>query len=122
MVSQIDITNIIAEINGLLPQLSNFITQFNNLINQNNVNIIFDAMGNMSLDAPGNMTDLEINFLSKRVNVIDALITSHKSSITNLFQQVSNIDKGSNITNSSNITELTSLRNQFEILKTTYKN
>lgn len=78
-------------------------------------------MGNMSLDAPVSMTDLEINSLSKRINVIDALITSHKSSITNLFQQV-NMENASNTTNHSNIAELTNLKAQFETLKAAYKN
>jgi len=121
MTSQFDLTSIIADINGLLPQLSNFISQINTLVNQNNIQIIVDAAGNMSLDAPGSMTDLELNSLSKRINVIDALIASHKSNITTLFQQASNIENASKIADSSQVSELASLSTRFDALKVSYK-
>jgi hypothetical protein len=56
-VSPVELTDITLKINELLPQLADFISQFHSIILTNNINVITDAGGNMSLDVPGTMSD-----------------------------------------------------------------
>lgn len=42
-----DISEIITEVNTLLPQLANFINQFNTAVSQSEINVITDSIGNM---------------------------------------------------------------------------
>lgn len=103
-----DLTYILSEVNTLLPQLSNFVTQFNNLVLETSINVITDSSGNMSIDVPNNMTDAEADKISKRISIIDRLITNHSNKIQTLLDKGLNLEaetkiKDNNYTNSSDL-------------------
>ncbi len=53
------LTEIITQIDIILPQLSEFINQFNNLVQNANINIITEVDGTLSIDVPISMSDSE---------------------------------------------------------------
>ena len=82
-----ELTEVTLKINELLPQLSDFINQFNNIILTNNINVITDVSGTMSLDVPGTMSDADAEKISKRISIIDRLITTRGQAINDLLQK-----------------------------------
>ena len=83
-----DLSQIITDLNSLLPQLSKFINQFNSVITETGVNVITDSTGNMDLDVPQNMSDDEATKISTRIGIIDRLITTRGQEINDLLQNV----------------------------------
>lgn len=81
-----EFTEIISKVNELLPQLSDFISQFHNTILTNNINVITDVSGNMSIDVPGTMSDMDAEKISKKLNILDRLISVRTLEINNLLQ------------------------------------
>ena len=61
-----EFTEVKLKINELLPQFSDFISQFNNMVLTNNINVITDASGNMSLDVPGTMSDTDAETIGNK--------------------------------------------------------
>lgn len=88
-----DFTEILTKLNELLPQLSEFIGQFNHVVLSNNINVTTDSMGNMSIDVPSSMPDVQADTLSKRVGIIDRLITTRGQEIDGLLQRGLEIEK-----------------------------
>jgi hypothetical protein len=72
--SSLELTEIIHQVNVLLPQLSDFISQFHQLVATNSINVITETNGNMSIDVPVSMSDMEAEKLSKRINILDRVI------------------------------------------------
>lgn len=89
--SNLDLTNIIAEVSCLLPQLADFRNQFNNVVNQTGINVIRDSAGNMSTDVPTDLPYYVANKISTRIGIIDRLITTHGQEINELLQKGLNI-------------------------------
>ena len=81
-----EFTEIMSKINELLPQLSDFISQFHNTILTNNINVITDVSGNMSIDVPGTMSDIDAEKISKKLNILDRVISVRTLEINNLLQ------------------------------------
>ena len=79
--------NIIAEVNTILPQLSDFINQFGSLVTTKNINVISDVEGNLSIDVPNDMPDVEITEVTKKIGILDRLITTRGQQINELFQE-----------------------------------
>ncbi len=79
--------DIVSEVNRLLPQLAEFITQFKALVADTGINVVSDAHGNMSIDVPMKMSDIEANNVSTRIGIIDRLITQNGTTINSLFQK-----------------------------------
>jgi hypothetical protein len=119
--SGLDLSSIVAEVNTLLPQLANFIDQFNNIITQSGINVITDSSGNMSIDVPHNMPDLEAEKISKRIGIIDRLITSHGNSLNDLFQKGLSIENKLKANNPNYVSELKDYIAEFKKLNVSYK-
>lgn len=116
-----DLSEIIVEVNRLLPQLSDFITQFNNIIIETGVNVVTDSAGNMSIDVPHDMSDSVANRISTRVGIVDRLITTQGTSINDLFQQGLKIEQGLKANNPNYTSQLTDQIAQFKQLNASYK-
>lgn len=119
--SGLDLSSIVTEVNTLLPQLANFIDQFNNVITQSGINVITDATGNMSIDVPHNMPDIEAEKISKRIGIIDRLITSHGNNINDLFQKGLSIENKLKANNPNYVSELKDQIAEFKKLNVSYK-
>ena len=117
----LEITNIISEIDGLLPQLAGFIDQFNTLVIQKSLNVVSDFSGNMAIDVSIDMSNQEADALSKRIGIIDRLIDSHHSSIKDLFERGSNIENKLKAENPNYISELVNRKAEFNKLRVSYK-
>lgn len=83
---------IFTEMDRLFSQLNGFISQFHNFINQNSINVITDAHGELSIDVIGNLDDSTIQQYVNRINIFDRLIRSHIESLENLLERLSNIE------------------------------
>lgn len=81
----VELTEITMKINELLPQLSDFIDQFNSIVLSTKINVITDTSGNMSMDVPNSMPDNEAEMISKRIGIIDRLITTRGQEVNNLL-------------------------------------
>ncbi len=119
--SGMDISNIVTEVNTLLPQLVDFINQFNNLVTQTSINVITDSGGNMSIDVPNSMPESEVNRLTTRLGIIDRLITNHGTSLNDLFQKGLSIENKLKVDNSNYISQLSDQYTQFKKLNASYK-
>lgn len=91
--SGFDLSEIVSEINTLLPQLSDFINQFNDMVNKSGISVVTDSSGNMSIDVPNNMPDSEANKISTRIGIIDRLITTRGQEIDELLQKGVDLEK-----------------------------
>nr|QJQ34974.1 hypothetical protein [Fusarium redolens] len=119
--TMVELTDITLKINELLPQLSDFISQFHNIILTNNINVITDGGGNMSLDVPGNMSDTDAEKFSRRISIIDRLITTRGQEINDLLQKGLEIEgklKKENVNYTSQILDKV---NEFNRLNASYK-
>lgn len=117
----LDISCIVNDINGLLPQLSSFIDQFNNLVTSTNINVVTDTVGNMSIDVPLNMSDVDANNISKRLGIIDRLITTHQTNLSDLFQKGTEIENKLIKENPNYIPQLKEQAVEFKKLNSLYK-
>jgi len=116
-----NLTEIASNIANLLPQLSNFISQFNGVVQSTNVNVITDAMGNMSVDVPGDMSDATANNISKRLGIIDKLITHHGTSINELLQKGLSIEDKLKKADPNYTSILTDKISEFKALNASFK-
>ena len=91
-----DMSSIINELSSLLPQFSGFISQFNEVVSNTGINVISDSAGNLSIDVPKSMPDLEATNLSKRIGIIDRLIATRSQEINDLIQKGLNMGKDYN--------------------------
>jgi hypothetical protein len=112
---------IVTEINRILPQLSNFIEQFNTTASQNNVTVMTDVNGNMSMDVPLSMPEVTYKKISLRLGIIDSLITDRGNCINGLFQEGLKIEKGFIKADSNYTSKLIEQISKFEALNSSYK-
>jgi hypothetical protein len=119
--SNLELTNILVEINTLLPQLSNFLTQFNSVVIETGVNVVSDSVGNMAIDVPNAMPDVDANNVSKRLGIIDRLITSHGNNINDLFNKGLTIENKLQADNPKYTSQLTEKIEEFRRLNASYK-
>nr|QDG01209.1 hypothetical protein [Scytalidium sp.] len=119
--SGMNISNIVTEVNTLLPQLADFISQFNNLITQTGINVITDSSGNMSIDVPNSMPESEVNRLTTRIGIIDRLITNHGTSLNDLFQKGLSIENKLKTDNPNYVSQLSEQITEFKKLNASYK-
>ena len=115
------LTDIILVIGAHLSELSGYITKFNNTVIENGINVITDSEGNLDMDVPANMTKEVGKQVSLKINIIDSLIRTRESDISEL------IDKGLSLQNKINSvdpfykSEILSKVSEFEKLKSIYK-
>lgn len=116
-----DVSSIVTEINGLLPQLADFIGQFHNLVGNTGINVVTDSAGNMARDVPQNMPDSEANYISKKIGVIDRLITTHGQNINDLHQKGLKMEENLKTDNPKHVSQLSDQIYKFKNLNSTYK-
>lgn len=121
LMCNIDILNIVGELNSLLPQLAEFIKQFNDIVTQSGINVVTDTTGNMSIDVPINMSDSEANFISKRIGVIDRLITTRGQEINELLQKGLEAESKLKLENPNYVSQLSEKITEFKRLNASYK-
>lgn len=121
MKSGLDLPSIISEVNVLLPQFVGFIDQFNTLISQSGLNVITDSGGNMSIDVPHSMWDKDAESVSKRIGIIDRLITSHANSLSDLFKEGLSLENKLKVKDPKYVSELAGKVAEFKKLNTSYK-
>ena len=117
----LDLNSIIKEISSLLPNLSVFINQFNEVVSNTGINVITDSAGNLSIDVPKDMSDLEASSISKRVGIIDRLISTRSQEISELIKQGLNMENDLRKSNPNYISELSNKIAEFNRLKSLYK-
>jgi predicted DNA-binding ribbon-helix-helix protein len=78
----------------------------------------------MELDLPGNLPEADVQRLTKRIHIIDSLIDSHNTTISDLFKKGFDLEdklKADNANFSSSLrtkfTEFNSLRNSYKPLQ-----
>jgi hypothetical protein len=116
-----DLNTVIIEISRLLPQLGEFITQFNNLVSSSGVNVLSDAAGNMSVDIPTTMNNVDASQVVRRLGIIDRLINTHGTTINELLQQGLDMEKQIKTTDSNYTSRLTQQIQEFKALNSSYK-
>ena len=116
-----NLNEIINEVNNLLPQLSSFIYQFNSIVTENSINVITEANGNMSLDVPLNMADNKAEQLSRRISIIDRLISNQSEKIENLLDKGLIIEKELKQQNSQYTSQILEKVNELKKLNNLYK-
>lgn len=121
MHSDTGISEIVTEINTLLPQLANFINQFNTTVSQSGINVVTDSVGNMSIDVPQNMPDDVANKISTRIGIIDRLITTRGQEINDLLQKGTHLENKLKMENSNYVSQLTDKIQEFKRLNSLYK-
>ena len=119
--SDMGISEIVTEINTLLPQLANFINQFNTTVNQSGISVITDTIGNMSIDVPKNMPDDVANKVGTRIGIIDRLITTRGQEINDLLQKGMDLEHKLKMENSNYVSQLTEKIKEFNRLNSSYK-
>lgn len=119
--ANLDISNILTELNSLLPQLSNFIQQFNDVVNQTGINVVTDTHGNMSITAPDNISDSMLNETSVRIGVIDRLITTRGQEINDLLVKGLSIEEKLKVRDPGYTSQLSEKIEEFKRLNTNYK-
>jgi predicted component of type VI protein secretion system len=117
----VELTEIAMKINEMLPQLSDFIGQFNNVVSTTNINVITDSSGNMSIDVPVTMSDIEAEKISKRINIIDRLITLRGQEINDLLQKGLNLETKLKSQNPNYTSQILAKVDEFNRLNFSYK-
>jgi hypothetical protein len=75
----------------------------------------------MSIDVPHNMPDIEAEKISKRIGIIDRLITSHGNNLNDLFQKGLSIENKLKANNPNYVSELKDQIAEFKKLNVSYK-
>lgn len=119
--SNLDLSTIVGDLTKLVPQFKGFIEQFNTLINDNCVNVLTDAKGNLFIDVPNSMPEDKSVQISNKVSVLDRLIKAQSESIGDLFKKGSSIESKFKANNANYTSELNELRKTFISLKDSYK-
>lgn len=119
--ADIGISEIVTEINSLLPQLAKFINQFSSTVSQTAVNVVTDSTGSMSIDVPQNMTDDEAQTISTKIGIIDRLITTRGQEINDLLQKGISLENKLKLEDPNYVSQLTDKIKEFKRLNALYK-
>lgn len=117
----IDLGEVVNKVSELMPQFSDFIVQFNNVVMDNSINVITEANGNMSLDVPSSMSDNKAEQLSKRISVLDRLITTRGEEIDTLLHKGLEIEKNIKEQDPQFTSQILEKINEFKRLNNSYK-
>jgi len=115
------LNSIITELTSLIPQLSGFINQFNEIAIANNIAVITDSVGNMSIEVPDDMPDGTAQTLSKRIGVVDRLINDRGATISDLFKKGYDLESNIRSGNSKYVSQLDGKLSIFRELNKSYK-
>lgn len=116
-----ELAELTVKIDELLPQFSDFINQFNNIIMSYSMNVIIDASGNMTLDAPTTMSEIDSPNVSKRIGILDRLIITRGQEIDQLLQKGLSIEADLKKENVNYTSQILDKVNEFKRLNSSYK-
>jgi hypothetical protein len=119
---ELDLSQILIEVNNILPQYSHFIEQFRSIIVNTDANVIVDGSGSMSIDVPASMSDNEAEQLSKKLNVIDSLIRTRNDDLEKLLDKATSIESELSKKNTNYKSQILEKAQEFQRLKNIYKN
>lgn len=119
--SAVDLSEILTEINSLLPQLSHFISQFNSTVIESGITVVTDTSGNMSIDVPNTMSDVQANSISTRIGIIDRLITTRGQQLNELFQKGTVLESKLKIEDPNYKSQFIEKIEEFKRLNSSYK-
>jgi hypothetical protein len=119
--SNLDLFNVITELNTLLPQLADFINQFHNLVNQSGINVVTDIVGNMSIEVPKDMPDSIANNISKRIGIIDRLITTRGQEVNDLLLRGLSLENNIKMENPNYLSQLSEKIAEFKRLNDSFR-
>mgnify|MGYP000958506255 FL=1 len=106
------------ELNNLVPEITNYINQFHSLVTESNINVVTDAHGNLSLDAPSNVSDEHCEYVSKKVGILDRIINTKFDEADKLIEQGNAMEKEIKSSNKNSqiqtkLSELKELKNRY---------
>jgi len=116
-----ELNEIIASVDSLLPVLQSFLEKFSNVVVENNINVITDSMGNMSIDVPSSMSEAKYTEVSQRIGIIDRIITTKGTEINDLFQKGKIIEDALKLEDSKYVSQLSKQIQIFKELNNSYK-
>lgn len=119
---ELDLSQILVEINSIIPQYTHFIEQFRSIIIETHTNVIVDGSGSMSIDVPASMSDNEAEQLSKKLNVIDSLIRTRNDDLEKLIDKANIIESKLYKIDSNYKSQILEKAQEFNRLKNLYKN
>ena len=105
----------------MLPVLQSFLEKFSNVVVENNINVITDSMGNMSIDVPSSMSEAKYTEVSQRIGIIDRIITTKGTEINDLFQKGKIIEDALKLEDSKYVSQLSKQIQIFKELNNSYK-
>ena len=116
-----ELTILVAELSKLMPQLHGFISNFNETISQYGINVVTESSGQLSIDVPSNMTEINVDKCVKKIRILDRLIHDRLDNIENIFKKSYVIESNLKKLNSEHISVLTEKSKILIELKNLYK-
>ena len=121
LLSEPGITQILLQIDEILPQLAQFIDRFSTTVIQSEVSVITDAVGNMSIDVPDHMPQEEAEKISKQIGIIDRLITTTSEKLSDKLQRGTVLEEKLKVNDSQYVSQLTDRMKEYKRLISLYK-
>ena len=90
---QRQLANTLSEIDRLMSQIAGFTSQFHHFLNDNSINVITDAQGQLDIDVPNDISDELAEQHANRINVYDRLINTNINSVENRLERVSELEE-----------------------------
>jgi hypothetical protein len=113
---------IISNIDHVLPVLTRFIEEFNNVVSNNDITVITNHNGDMSIDVPLDMPKDKTQFLSNRIGMLDRYINTNGSDLQTLFQKAQIEQDKLKALNCKEIPQISKQIQTFIELNKSYKN
>ena len=116
-----DLSAIILSIGSHMSEFATFINKFDSTVVQNSINVISDSQGNLSIEVPSTMSDDTAQKVTTRIQIIDRLIATRQSDISDLIQKGLALQNKINLVDSSYKSEILNQITEFEKLKSSYQ-
>ena len=116
-----DLMGIIIELNKLLPQVQSFITDWHSTIAHYGINVITDVNGDLSIDVPSKLKDVDVNTCTKKIKILDSLIHDRFNSIEKTLDKGYTFEMDLKKSNNNYISVLTEKSKILNELKNSYK-
>jgi hypothetical protein len=104
-----------------MPQLAGFINQFDTMVVQQNINVITDVEGNLSIQVPFGMSDAVAQKAKIKVEILDRLINTRASDIKDLLHKGLALHKEITTVDPSYKSEIMNQITEFKKLNSSYK-
>jgi hypothetical protein len=116
-----ELIGLVTELSKLIPQLHGFISNFNETITQYGINVITEGSGQLSVDVPSDMTEIDAEKCVKKIRILDRLIHDRLDNINNIFKKGYGIENNLKKLNNEHISVLTDKSKILTKLKNSYK-